>query len=75
MAHTAQARRTLLAGALAWTERCNASSLHLLFPPASVAEECLRSGMMLRKNVQFHWTNPGYKDFDDFLAQLTRDKR
>ena len=75
MAQTTQARRTLLAGALAWAERCNASSLHVLFPPPGVAEECERSGMMLRKNVQFHWTNPGYKNFDEFLAHLTRDKR
>ena len=31
--------------------------------------------MMLRQDVQFHWQNPGYRDFDDFLATLSRDKR
>jgi predicted N-acyltransferase len=25
--------------------------------------------------VQFHWQNPGYRDFEDFLSALTRDKR
>ena len=75
MAKSEAQRRTLLAGALAWAERCKASSLHLLFPQPSIAQECERSGLMLRKGVQFHWTNPGYKDFGDFLAQLAREKR
>ena len=22
--------------------------------------------------MQFHWQNPGYKDFDDFLGHLTQ---
>jgi predicted N-acyltransferase len=30
---------------------------------------------MLRRGVQFHWTNPGYRTFEDFLAGLTREKR
>jgi predicted N-acyltransferase len=75
MARSAAERRTLLAGALAWAERCHASSLHVLFPARTVADECERAGMMLRKGVQFHWTNPGYRDFEEFLAHLTREKR
>jgi len=75
MAETEADRRTLLAGALAWAQRCRASSLHLLFPAPSVAEECRKSGMLLRKGVQFHWSNPGYRSFDEFLGQLTREKR
>jgi predicted N-acyltransferase len=32
---------------------------------------------MLRHTVQFHWTNtdPGYPDFDSFLASLSQEKR
>ena len=30
---------------------------------------------MLRHGVQFHWQNPGYADFDEFLATLNHDKR
>jgi predicted N-acyltransferase len=30
---------------------------------------------MLRQDVQFHWKNSGYRNFDDFLATLSRDKR
>jgi predicted N-acyltransferase len=32
-------------------------------------------GMMLRQDVQFHWRNPGYRDFDAYLVILNRDKR
>jgi uncharacterized protein len=31
--------------------------------------------MMMRRTVQFHWTNDGYADFDDFLSRLTRHRR
>jgi len=75
MAPSAQKRRQLLDAALALAQRCSASSVHLLFPEASVAQECEQAGMMLRKGVQFHWTNAGYRDFDEFLAQLAREKR
>ena len=75
MAPTAPQRRLLLDAALALAQRCGASSVHLLFPEVPVARECEQAGMMLRKGVQFHWSNPGYRDFDEFLAQLAREKR
>jgi predicted N-acyltransferase len=75
MADTPERRRLLLEGALALAEHCKASSVHLLFPTTAIAQECERAGMLLRKGVQFHWNNPGYRSFDDFLAQLTREKR
>ncbi|MCC6535792.1 MAG: N-acetyltransferase [Burkholderiales bacterium] len=75
MAHTTRDRNALLGAALAFAERSRASSLHVLFPSPSAVEECREAGMLVRKAVQFHWTNPGYRSFDDFLAQLTRDKR
>jgi hypothetical protein len=75
IARDVDSRRTLLAGALAFAERARASSLHVLFPSADIAGECEHAGMMLRKGVQFHWRNPGYRDFDDFLGTLTREKR
>ena len=33
------------------------------------------AGMLLRRTVQFHWTNPGYADFEDFLGRLTHRRR
>lgn len=75
MAASPGKRRLLLDAALALAERCEASSVHLLFPGAAVGQECEAAGMLMRKAVQFHWTNPGYRDFDEFLAQLAREKR
>ena len=31
--------------------------------------------MIARSGVQFHWTNAGYRDFADFLASFSHDKR
>jgi predicted N-acyltransferase len=51
------------------------SSLHVLFPNQAEAALMQSAGMMLRSGVQFHWTNPGYASFDEFLSQLSHDKR
>jgi len=75
MASTPRERRLLLNAALALAERCEASSVHLLFPNETVASECESAGMLLRKAVQFHWHNPGYGSFEEFLGQLAREKR
>jgi predicted N-acyltransferase len=53
----------------------NVSSLHCLFLNEADAREAQTQGMMLRQDVQFHWQNPGYRDFEEFLAALSRDKR
>ena len=67
------ARQTLIAAALEAAREF--SSLHVLFPAAAEAALLQRAGMLLRHSVQFHWTNRGYADFDDFLARLTRRRR
>jgi len=51
------------------------SSLHVLFPTPEEADECARAGMIIRHGVQFEWQNPGYRDFDDYLAAFSHDKR
>src|SRR5205085_10046684 len=33
------------------------------------------AGLIARHGVQFHWVNVGYRDFTDFLAALTHEKR
>lgn len=33
------------------------------------------AGWMLRSDIQFHWHNRGFEDFDDFLASLASRKR
>lgn len=51
------------------------SSLHILFPTAAEADALTESGMMLRRNVQFHWQNQGYENFEEFLSRLSSSKR
>jgi hypothetical protein len=51
------------------------SSLHVLFPVETEAREMERSGMLLRRSVQFHWENRGYANFEEFLANLSSLKR
>ena len=52
-----------------------ASSCHVLFLPEKQAERLKAAGFMLRYGVQFHWTNQGYLNFDDFLSRLESKKR
>ena len=68
--------RVLLAKALLDTARnSDASSLHVLFPAEADVEALRGLGMLERTGVQFHWRNPGYAAFEDFLAALSHDKR
>ena len=73
LATTDAERAALVRAALALAQ--NTSSLHVLFPQPAEAALMQAAGMMLRSGVQFHWTNPGYGSFDEFLAQLSHDKR
>jgi predicted N-acyltransferase len=70
------AERARLAQALLELARdTQVSSLHVLFPSAADAEALRAAGMLERSGIQFHWRNGGYRDFDDFLAALSHDKR
>ncbi|MEP6971572.1 MAG: GNAT family N-acetyltransferase [Betaproteobacteria bacterium] len=71
------ARAALAKGLVQWCEQSGLSSLHLLFASTADVSACKAAGMMLRHNVQFHWTNrtPPYQDFDEFLASLNQEKR
>lgn len=75
LADSAGVRVVLLRAALDMAEELGFSSLHILFSTPEQAEEMRREGMMLRHGVQFHWRNPGYADFEAYLAALSRDKR
>ena len=68
-----RARRQLLRAALDLAY--DVSSLHVLFPPSEEAKLMGEAGMLLRGGVQFHWNNPGYRSFEEFLAALSHDKR
>ena len=69
------ARAALVQALLHWVTDQGLSSLHLLFAQPQDLQACTAAGLMLRHTVQFHWHNPGYRDFDHFLAGLQQDKR
>ena len=73
LARDIAARQTLAAAALQAAREF--SSLHVLFPEPEEAALLHEAGMLLRRTVQFHWTNAGYADFEGFLAQLTHRRR
>lgn len=62
----------------ALAEACGAlklSSVHATFCTASEWEMLGELGWLQRIGVQYHWTNQGYRDFDDFLEALSSRKR
>jgi hypothetical protein len=75
LADTPERRRMLLDAAFELAGRRQVSSLHVLFPTPEQAAELEGCGLMLRSTVQFHWENRGFRDFDDFLAAMSHDKR
>ena len=75
LAQSDETRRSLLSAALNYAKQTGVSSLHALFLNEAEAEIAREQGMMLRQDVQFHWKNEGYRDFEDFLSTLSRDKR
>ncbi|MGE0047001.1 MAG: GNAT family N-acetyltransferase, partial [Hyphomonadaceae bacterium] len=75
LAADANVRNALIHAAVALTRRAKASSLHVTFPSAEEAEEMRALGLLKRTGMQFHWRNPGYGAFDDFLAMLSSQKR
>ncbi len=51
------------------------SSAHVLFPIEQEIPVLQQQGFQLRTAVQFHWDNPAYADFAEFLSTLTSKKR
>lgn len=51
------------------------SSSHHLYIPDDETQIFEQAGYNLRHTFQFHWHNPGYESFDDFLSYLKGKKR
>jgi hypothetical protein len=75
MARSDDVREELARDLLEHARRSGCSSLHVLFPSEADAAALRRAGLLERSGVQFHWRNAGYRDFGDFLAALSHDKR
>jgi predicted N-acyltransferase len=65
----------LIAAAIEAARRAGASSWQSLFVLERDRAVLESAGLLMRRGVQFHWRNRGYRDFGDFLETFTADKR
>ncbi|HEV3018567.1 MAG TPA: GNAT family N-acetyltransferase [Burkholderiaceae bacterium] len=75
LAREAAARAELVNCLLELVRGSNLSSLHVLLAPPAQIETLAAAGLLVQPGVQFHWRNAGYRDFEQFLAALSQDKR
>lgn len=66
---------TLLDAARTAADDVGASSMHVLFPSEREQQLLTSAGFLARKGCQFHWINDGYRNFDEFLARFSSEKR
>jgi uncharacterized protein len=72
---TAATRSHLVAGMVELARQRKLSSLHVNFPEGGDFQAFSDAGFLPRIGQQFHWTNDGYRDFEDYLAALNSRKR
>ncbi len=68
-------RPKLVEAVRAFAESRHLSSIHALFVNDADRGAFHSSGWLSRRDVQFHWLNQGYRDFDHYLESFTADKR
>jgi hypothetical protein len=70
-----QARHALLEAALESAREEGCSSVHVLYPIEEEADFLEGQGLARRMTLQFHWKNPGYRTYDDYLARFSSKRR
>ncbi len=65
----------LIDAAVTLAVESDCSSLHILFPAEDEVPLLETAGLLTRKDCQFHWSNRGYRCFDDFLKTFNAAKR
>ncbi|MFA9419907.1 MAG: peptidogalycan biosysnthesis protein, partial [Gammaproteobacteria bacterium] len=68
-------RLKLCSAVIQFCEQQKLSSWHILFARESVLRSFDNNSIMLRSDIQFHWQNAQYQNFDDFLGALSSRKR
>ena len=68
-------RLKLCSAAIQFCEQQKLGSWHILFAREAVLRSFDNNSIMLRSDIQFHWQNAQYQDFDDFLGALSSRKR
>jgi predicted N-acyltransferase len=68
-------RERLVRELAARCERERISSVHGLFLSEAELATCTAQGWLARGDVQFHWHNHGYADFESYLGTFRSEKR
>ncbi|MDY7226294.1 GNAT family N-acetyltransferase [Hyalangium rubrum] len=70
-----EARKALLKAALESAREADCSSVHVLYPTNEEADFLEGQGLARRMTLQFHWKNPGYRTYDDYLGRFSSKRR
>lgn len=68
-------REVMLTAAVQLAQDEGASSVHVLFPPEDEALAMEPYGFFRRGTLQYHWRNPGYRTYDDYLSRFDSKRR
>ncbi len=73
--HASHAEDVLARAIMQVAEQSGLSGAHATFLTEAQWQRLGMLGYLQRTDQQFHWTNDGYKSFDDFLGSLASRKR
>ena len=73
--HAETGRAALAEGLIALCQQRQASGVHATFLQLADRDALSAKGYLIRTDQQFHWDNPGYSSFEDFLSALSSRKR
>jgi predicted N-acyltransferase len=68
-------RAALLEGLTQLCSSMSLSSAHVLFPTTEESNSYGAAQLLHRHGVQYHWYNPGYASFADFLGRFSAKRR
>jgi len=68
-------RKALLQAAIDAAREGGCSSVHVIFPPEAEAQALEEAGLSRRTGMQYHWYNPGYESYEDYLARFDSKRR
>ncbi len=71
----AHLRRELLTAAIESARESDCSSVHVLYPTEEEAQALEEAGLARRITLQYHWKNPGYGSYADYLARFDSKRR
>jgi predicted N-acyltransferase len=70
-----QVREVMLRAVIEMAQEERVSSVHVLFPPEAEALAFEKAGFFRRATLQYHWKNPGYGSYADYLARFDSKRR